>query len=104
MTVLPKLPFIYGPHSPFSAGFRRSQSGMKFRFVSAHDRLVLLFESSSGLLLCAVLSISSVVYRPRLNFTAVLPVPKMSNAALIRGDRSFQHGTHSTASKSRAPM
>src|SRR5262249_35160149 len=68
----------------------------------SQGRLVLAFESSSGLLLCAVFSISSAVYLPTLNLTAVLPSPNRSYAAPALGDTFFQQGTQSTSPYERA--
>ena len=38
----PKFALASAPHSPLAAGSSRSQSGMKFRLLSAHDRVVLV--------------------------------------------------------------
>ena len=40
-TSFPKFWFDQGPHSRFSAGFRRSQSGTKLRLLSVHARFVI---------------------------------------------------------------
>ena len=93
MMVLPKFWFENCWHSPLIAGSRRSQSGMKSPLRSVQPRFVLGFDAASGLFASAVLRISSPMYRPRLAFTAVLPVPNRSRITLPRGDQSFQHGT-----------
>ena len=83
------------PHSLFKFTFVRSQSGMKLLLLSVHGRVTLLTVVLAGLKASAYVVVSDATYRPRLAFTAAFPVPKTSNAALIRGFRSFQQGTQS---------
>src|SRR5258706_350987 len=76
----PKLGLAMAPHSPLIAGSRRLQSGMKFRFVSPHDRVVWVIRLLRGF---GSWNIGAPADRTsrylfRLTFTAVFPLPKTS--------------------------
>src|SRR5690348_9022928 len=47
--VLPKLASDMAPHSPLAMGLVRSQSGLKSRFASAHDRVTVPASRLTGL-------------------------------------------------------
>src|SRR5215467_1389666 len=48
-TTVPNRLFEMAPHSPFAAGLVNTQSGVKLRFPSIHERDVLLTARSAGL-------------------------------------------------------
>src|SRR5438128_827297 len=101
MIPLPKLALDNAPHSPLAATLERSQSGMKFPFVSVHLRLALLTAETIGLIKSLYPVVTACTYRPTLAFTAVLPVPNRSKATPTRGLMSFQFGVSSIAGKER---
>ena len=75
----PKFALLLGPHSPFSAGLVRSQSGMKLLLLSVQARVVVvLVVVPIGLTARARLTPSLSRYLPTLNLIAVLPVPNTS--------------------------
>src|SRR5262245_22803637 len=90
---LPKFEFAIARHSPFAAGFVRSQSGTKSRFESVQVRVVFVTRLVAG-----SASVPPVAAPPRSpdryllmeTFKAVLPLPKRSYAAPILGVMSFQ--------------
>src|SRR3979490_666035 len=91
------------PHSWLSAGFDKSQSGIRFPFRSVHVRVVLLTDVTIGFTLSAYAVVTPCTKRPTLNFSAVLPVPKKTQGKPNRGLMSFQFGALVTASNERAP-
>src|SRR5207244_4653129 len=93
----PKSELAIGPHSPFCAKLWRSQSGTTLPLASFHERVVLLIELFNGLY-CRTWPLPVIAtYRPNDTLNAVLPLPKRSYAAPIRGLRSFQAGPPCTA-------
>ncbi|MNC85946.1 hypothetical protein D3C83_15710 [compost metagenome] len=89
-TALPNNWFDHWPHSPFWAGFIRSQSGTKSRSASFQLRFVVVTRSAIGLLAMKMPPICSASrYWPALTRSDVLPSPKMSYAIPPRSERSL---------------
>ena len=102
MLSCPKFRLSKGPHSPFAAGLRRSQSGMKFWFVSFHVRLTLFTDVLIGLFALGIVVAVISTYRPTDTFRAVCPLPNRSYDTPRRGFRSVHEGTSCTGPKLRA--
>src|SRR5579863_1171660 len=98
----PNAALLIAPHSPFAAGFNRLQSGVRFPLLSFHVLVTLFTEVFSGLLALAMPTACRFMNFPMAALTDVLPLPKRSYAAPIRGLMSFQHGTHGTGAYVRA--
>ncbi len=84
---VPKAGLSIAPHSPFAAGFIRTQSGTKLRLASFHVRLVLATIELEGARSRpnAPPTACAVKYLFRLAFSAVLPLPKTSNDKPVLG-------------------
>src|SRR6476660_3505260 len=66
------------PHSPFSAGLARLQSGKKLPLVSVQLRVALLTDVFTRLFRVAMFVDSLARYLPQLPRTTVLPLPNRS--------------------------
>src|SRR5690242_8516212 len=75
-TALPRFVLFIAAHSPFFAVLDRSQLTTKSLFESVHVRVVLMAVRMMGLRSKSLLdAVTPCVYLPRLNLTAVLPLP-----------------------------
>src|SRR5437899_1286306 len=92
----PKFGLLTGPQSPLAARFVRSQVGVKLPSVMERVTLVTVADSGFAARVNAMIS-GPKTYWPMLPFTAVLPFPKRSYTAPIRGVTFFQSGTSFTA-------
>src|SRR6266542_2535610 len=104
---LPKLELLQAPQlSPPDArlfcpeGFIRSQSGMKLRFPSVQLRVVVCWNVTAGVSVVYRLPFCAVSrYLLIFTFTDVLPFPKRSYAAPMRGVTSLKPVTPSCRGK-----
>ena len=92
-TRLPNVLVSHGPHSPFSSGFVRTQSGTLLRLRSFTVRAVVVMRLTAGFRASAVASDSCATPRATLALMAVLPSPKRSYETPARGLISFQFTT-----------
>src|SRR5919197_3490553 len=86
-TGFPNEEFAIPAHSPFSAGFSRSQSGTNSLLLSVHVRVVVVLNFELGLLATYVLLFCAASrYLPTFTLIAVRPVPNTSHATPPRGE------------------
>src|SRR5437870_13176443 len=86
----PKLTFAIAPHSPLAAVLLKSHCGMKSRFASIHERVVLLTDAFTGSNKFATPVTAAFTYRLMPALIAVFPSPIGSHATPNRGLRSLQ--------------
>src|SRR5262249_3729067 len=87
--------FAIWPHSPFASGFSSTQSGVKLRFTSFHDRLpfgvpVGIREIGLPEVYTPLPLLAASRYLPIEIFTDVLPSPETSHATPPRGVMSLK--------------
>src|SRR5689334_22868880 len=98
---LPKVADNHGPHSPLAAGFMKSHCGMKSLLtprpvVSLQLRAVVAVKdpAPAGLpMMNGPSLLAGCRYLLKLPFTDVLPLPKTSHAAPMRGVMSLKPST-----------